>query len=213
MNTTTVVVLAVLWPAIGVLSGVLMARRGYDPLWILVALPLGPLFLPIALERIRRRPDVVEFGATGEPPRRGDGGTGPRILVGLDGSEHSDRALATVRRLFGAHCGLLVLAEVIPYDATEGVDRGLIDASSQRLSEMAAALGPTGVVHTEVLTGPPGPALRRFAEQQDMDLVVVGRRGHGRSARLLGSVSSDLVENSPVPVLVIEPPGPSAGPV
>ncbi|WP_313673838.1 universal stress protein [Mycolicibacterium sp.] len=205
MNSTVVVVLAVLWPLLGVLSGVLMARRGYDPLWILIALPLGPLFLPIALERIRRRPSVVEFGSTGEPPRRTGEGAATRVLVGLDGSEQSDRALETVLRLIGPHCGLLVLAEVVSYEATEGVTRTVVDDASQRLSEMAAGATTAGVVHTEVLTGSPGPALRRFAEQQDMDLLVVGRRGRGRSVRLLGSVSADLVENSSVPVLVIGP--------
>lgn len=205
MNTTTAVIIAVLWPVCGALSGVLMARRGYDPLWILVALPFGPLFLPIALERIRRRPGLVEFGAAGAPPRRGSESTGSRVLLGLDGSADSGRALETTLRLFGPQCGLLVLAEVVPYEATEGATREVIDAASQRLSETAARLVTGGVVHTEVLTGPPGPTLRRFADQQDMDLVVVGRRGRGGSARLLGSVSTDLVENSSVPVLVIEP--------
>ena len=63
VNTVTVVILVVLWLIVGGLSGVVMARRGYYPLWVLLAMPLGPLFIPIALERIRRRPDVVEFGA------------------------------------------------------------------------------------------------------------------------------------------------------
>jgi len=206
VSTTVIVVLAVLWPAVGVLSGVLMARRGYDPLWIVIALPLGPLFLPIALERLRRRPAVAEFGASGAPPSRTEDLTGPRVLVGMDGSEQSARALETVLTLFGPHCGLLVLAEVVSYEATEATTRSVIDAASQRLAGLAAGVGAACVVHTEVLTGPPGPALRRFAEQQDMDLLVVGRRGKGKSVRLLGSVSSDLVENSPVPVLVIEPP-------
>jgi nucleotide-binding universal stress UspA family protein len=38
-----------------------------------------------------------------------------------------------------------------------------------------------------------------------MDLLVAGRRGKGKSAGLLGSVTTYLVEHSPVPVLVIEP--------
>lgn len=198
-------ILAVLWPLTGVLSGILMVRRGYDPLWILVALPLGLLFLPIALERIRRRPAVAAFGAAGEPPKRGDPVSGTRVLVGLDGSEHSDRALEVILRLFGAQCGLLVLAEVVSFDATEAADTTAVDDASRRLTDIATGLTFGGEVHTEVLTGPPGPALSRFADQQDMDLLVVGRRGRGRSAGLVGSVSTFLVENSPVPVLVIEP--------
>ncbi len=205
MNTTTVVVLVVVWLSAGALSGVLMARRGYAPLWILLAMPLGPLFLPIALERIRRRPAVVEFGSTGAPPRRTDEGGGSRVLVGLDGSEQSDRALSTVLGLLGPRCALLVLAEVVSYDATEGVTSEAIDAAAQRLSEIAAGLTIAGVVHTEVLTGPAGQALRSFADRQDVDLLVVGRRGQGMSSRLLGSVSAELVQHSPVPVLVIGP--------
>ncbi len=205
MNTTTVVVLVVVWLSVGALSGVLMARRGYAALWILLAMPLGPLFLPIALERIRRRPAVVEFGSTGAPPRRPGESGGPRVLVGMDGSEQSDRALSTVLGLLGPHCALLVLAEVVSYEATEGVTTDVIDAASQRLSKVAASVKLAGVVHTEVLTGPAGQALRSFADRQDMDLLVVGRRGQGMSSRLLGSVSAELVEHSPVPVLVIGP--------
>ena len=126
------------------------------------------------------------------------------MLVGMDGSEQAASALETVLQLFGPRCGLLVLAEVVPFDATEGVTRTVIDAAAQRLSDVAVGV-TTGAVHTEVLTGPPGPALRRFAAEQDMDLLVVGRRGRGMSSRLLGSVSAELVEHSPVPVLVIEP--------
>lgn len=204
VSTTVVVVLSVLWPLIGLVTGLLMARRGYDPLWVLLALPLGPLFIPIALERIRRRPGVAEFGQTGEPPGRTGGGI--RVLVGLDGSEQSGLALETVLALFGTHCGLIVLAEVVPFDATESIRRDVIDAASDRLAAVAAWVSIAGSVHTEVLTGPPGPALRRFAEGQDMDVLVVGRRGKGRSGRMMGSVSADVVERSQIPVLVIEPP-------
>jgi nucleotide-binding universal stress UspA family protein len=74
------------------------------------------------------------------------------------------------------------------------------------LTSAAAAAGKSGVeVRFEVRAGPPGEALRQFAEDQDMDLLVVGRRGRGLSPRLLGSVSSDLVRHSHLPVLVIEP--------
>ena len=164
---------------VGLLAGLLMARRGYDPLWVLLALPLGPLFVPIALERIRRRPEVADFGAMGEPPRRTLGAAGSRVLVGMDGSVQSDRALETALALVGSDCSLLVLAEVVPFDATEAVTRDVIDGAKDRLAGVASGVTTAGVVHTEVLTGPPGPTLRRFAQEQDMDLLVVGRRGEG----------------------------------
>ena len=99
---------------------------------------------------------------------------------------------------------MLVLAEVVCYEATEDDTHAALDAASARLAASAARAG--GVpVRFEVLAGPPGETLRRFAEEQDMDLLVVGRRGRGLSARLLGSVSADLVHHSSVPVLVVEP--------
>jgi nucleotide-binding universal stress UspA family protein len=127
------------------------------------------------------------------------------VLVGLDGSADSERALATVLRLLRPQGGLLVLAEVIPFDSAERVTSGDIDAASARLADEAAGIDTAATLHAEVLTGPPGPALRRYAGQHDIDLLVVGRHGSGLSTRLLGSVSADLIENSSVPVLVIEP--------
>ncbi|ULE33525.1 universal stress protein [Mycobacterium sp. IDR2000157661] len=204
MDTTLVIALAVAWGVIGLLSGLWMARRGYDPLWILIALPLGPLFLPIAIERVQRRPGAAGPGEA-IPPHRSSADSRPRVLVGLDGSQESKRVLATVLRMFGPHCGLLVIAEVLHYEAADDVTGADVDAAKQRLATMAAQADCVGAVHTEVLAGAPSVALRQYAEQNDIDLLVVGRRGRGLSARVLGSVSADLVEHSAVPVLVIEP--------
>ncbi|MEO3760806.1 universal stress protein [Mycobacterium sp. B14F4] len=209
MTPTTTIVVIVAWAAVGLLSGLWMARRGHDPLWILIALPLGPLFVPVALERVQRRPGLATFGAKGAPPRRSGTASGPRVLVGLDGSAHSERALAMLLQLFGSRFGCLVLAQVVHFEAADDDTRAEVDAATQRLAALAADAGIGCTVHTEVLTGAPGPALREFARQQDMDMIAVGRRGQGVSARLLGSVSADLVENSSVPVLVLEPAGAS----
>ena len=158
-----------------------MARHGHDPLWTLIAVVLGPLFVPIAMERVQRRPEVARFGSAGAPPQRSEGRTELRILVGLDGSIESERGRATVLRLFGRHCGLLVLAEVVHFEAAEEAPSAEVDAAERHLSELVSDVQIAGVVHTEVLAGAPGPTLRGFAEQQDMDLLVVGRRGKGVS--------------------------------
>ncbi len=59
----------------------------------------------------------------------------------------------------------------------------MVDDAAQRLSELAAGVNNAGVVHTEMLTGPPGPALRRFAEQQDVDVLVVNAALHSATRR------------------------------
>ncbi|WP_308124059.1 universal stress protein [Mycolicibacterium xanthum] len=205
MNAATVLVLIIAWGLIGLLSGVWMARRGYDPLWILLAVPLGPLFFPIAVERVRRRPGFAgPAPASGTPPPD----AGPRVLIGLDGSPESEQTLATALRMLGSQCSLLVLAEVVHYEAAEDTDRVEMDAAARRLRAAAAPVDITGPVRTEVLVGAPGSALREFAEREGIDILVVGRRGRGLSRHLLGSVSNDLVTHSTVPVLVVEPPHP-----
>ena len=205
MGTTQVVALVVAWIVAGLGSGIWMARRGHDPLWILIALPLGALFIPIAIERVQRSPGLAAFGPKGAPPQRSTTSTALRVLVGLDGSAESERALATTLRLLGQRCGMLVLAEVVHFEAAEFASGSDAGAASRRLTKLADSADVAGVVHTEVLAGAPGPSLREFAEQQDIDLLVVGRRGRGRSARLLGSVSAEVVKHSSVPVLIIEP--------
>ena len=73
---------------------------------------------------------------------------------------------------------MLVLAEVVCYEATEDDTHAALDAASARLAASAARAGDVPV-RFKVLAGPPGETLRRFAEEQDMDLLVVGRRGRG----------------------------------
>ncbi len=204
MNTTLVVALVVAWIVVGLLAGLWMARHGHDPLWTLIAVVLGPLFVPIAWERVQHRPSPPSFGQKGAPPERSSTNTGLRVLVGLDGSAESERVLASTLRLFGAQCGLLVLAQVVNFEAAEFVTRTDVEAAEQRLAELANSVEVAGAVHTEVLAGAPGPTLCELAEKQDMDLLVVGRRGRGLSTRVLGSVSAGLVEHSAVPVLVME---------
>ncbi|HWM02548.1 MAG TPA: universal stress protein [Actinophytocola sp.] len=204
MNATVVVIFVVAWVVIGLVTGLWMARHGHDPLWTVIAVALGPLFVPIALERVERRPRLATSGPGGSPSSRSDTPGGPRVLVGLDGSPESMRALDAVLGLLDSRCGMLVLAEVVCYDVTEDDTHTALAAASERLAAAASRIDDVPVC-CEVLAGPPGETLRRFAEEQEMDLLVVGRRGRGLSTRLLGSVSTDLVQHSSVPVLVVEP--------
>lgn len=213
MDPLWIVTIAVGWVLLGAVVGLWMVRRGHDPRWAVIAVALGPIFAPIALELVERRPRLAASGPGALPDRIDDAGCGPRVLVGLDGSTESQQALTQVVDLLDSRCGLLMLAEVVCFDATEDHMQTELTAATERLTRAAAAAGASasGVeVRFEVLAGPPGEALRRFAEDQDMDLIVVGRRGRGLSPRLLGSVSSDLVHHSHLPVLVVEPASPTS---
>lgn len=204
MNPFEVVMVALGWVLVGVAGALWMVRRGHDPRWAVIAVALGPIFVPIALERVERRPRLAVSGPA--PPEREEKTRhGPRVLIGLDGSVESQEALDWVLGILGSHSRILMLAEVVCYDATEDVADADVIAASQRLSSSAArAQDVGGQIRFAVLAGPPAEALRWFAEDQGVDLIVVGRRGRGLSTRLLGSVSSGLVRHSRLPVLVVE---------
>ncbi|WP_299445639.1 universal stress protein [uncultured Phycicoccus sp.] len=204
-----------IWIGTGLITGLWMARRGHDWRWTPIAVALGPLFVPIALERVERRPRVVRASGDELPPRP-VGPDGPRVLVGIDGSAESDAAVQTAVTLLRPVHAPLVLAEVVSYDEADPQTPAAVEAAEANLREAALTLGDLSV-NLEVLAGPPGEALRRYATEHDMDVIVVGRRGRGLSERVLGGVSTHLLRHSEVPVLVVEPstsptaPAPSAG--
>ncbi|WP_229390638.1 universal stress protein [Methanosarcina sp. DH2] len=61
------------------------------------------------------------------------------------------------------------------------------------------------VVEPVLLEGHPANELVRYAEEEKMDIIVMGTRGKtGIDRLLLGSVAENVVRNSKVPVMVIK---------
>ena len=134
-----------------------------------------------------------------------------RIVVGIDGSEDSRRALDWAILLasqFGAEVvavhaiGLLAhLSEGPPVPSHSHLDelRTLFE------SEWCAPLTASGVPHRlSMLDGPPVPVLLAASDRESADLIVVGSRGTGGFAELLlGSTSHQVAEHSRRPVLVV----------
>lgn len=201
MNATFEILFVIAWLLAGLLSALWLARHGHSPLWIPIGLVLGPFFVLIALDRAHRHPELVAGG----PPQTAAPRTGPRVMVGFDGSAESQHALDMAVDIAAGRQGAVTLAEVLSYDdVVEGDSTPMIETTTRRLAEVTARVSAVPAEY-EVLVGPPGSALRDFADKQDADLIVVGRHGRGLSERLLGSVSADLVAHSAVPVLVVEP--------
>jgi nucleotide-binding universal stress UspA family protein len=72
------------------------------------------------------------------------------------------------------------------------------------LRQAAAPLqAPSRIVDTKVVRGRPASALLEEAAALQPDVLVIGTRGHGPLATiLLGSVSAEIVDHAPCPVLV-----------
>jgi nucleotide-binding universal stress UspA family protein len=136
------------------------------------------------------------------------------IAVGVDGSPESWRALQMTARLteaFGGHI------DVLHARALEGFGATADGGAPPPLSETFAALEDQA--HDEardlldhrglswsfsVRLGRPAEVLLNFQRESAVELIVVGSRGQGLAARsVLGSTATELVNLSPVPVLVV----------
>ncbi len=146
----------------------------------------------------------------------------PGITVGIDGSDHSGRALEwAVREAAVRHTPLTVLTVqkpaatgsswgasaavpyAYPYDedlATQALK--MAREETDRTLEKANPGSRPPSVTVKAVTGLPAEVLLRAAEGADM--LVVGSRGAGGFERLLlGSVSTQVIHHARCPVVVI----------
>lgn len=137
------------------------------------------------------------------------------IVVGTDGSDNGQRAVAAAADLGSRLEGRLVLVHA--FEPLAHLDRigpnanfaDVEDEVSQVLEEeWAAPARDRGVaVETRVAHGVPAEVLLDVADEEEADLVVVGARGLGRLKVLtMGSTSSKVVQASRRPVLVVPAP-------
>jgi len=140
-----------------------------------------------------------------------------KILVGLDGSTGSARALAWAIELAKALDGEIVAVHVVELLTPSALGLGLApielpddwvdDLRSRFENEWSAPLKQSGVRYRTVFeTGAPAPALIAIAREEQPDLIVTGSRGLGGFGELLlGSVSHQLVLHAKLPVVVVPP--------
>jgi nucleotide-binding universal stress UspA family protein len=134
-----------------------------------------------------------------------------RVLVAMDFSEMSERALAGVLPLLGEGARL-TMAHVVPRDISMGVWPAWDDAYENAVKASFAELRgrfqiPESMTAEElVLYGDPARELLKQAETMHADLIVAGTHGHNIIARaLLGRVSTKLIRGAHCSVFVVPP--------
>ncbi len=143
----------------------------------------------------------------------------PGILVGVDGSEHSRRALGwAVKEAARLHLSLTVLTVRPPaprpathifwniplLDEEDGQEHERERKAVQDFVNLAAQETGDAIpeITVEVVAGDAAEELIRASH--DAELLVVGRRGSGGFAKLhLGSVSSKVTHHAACPTVVI----------
>ena len=146
-----------------------------------------------------------------------------RIVVGVDGSPHSRRAVALVGRLAPPPGGRVTCVRVIetvrlpsmPFVPARmraqleaqaaAMDRSRRAVARRQLEAAVSALAKAGWrARGVVRAGQPLPELLAAIRAERADLLVLGARGAGAVRHfLLGSVVDAALKRSPVAVLVV----------
>jgi nucleotide-binding universal stress UspA family protein len=176
-------------------------------------------------------PATAEAPADRATPAGAGGERAPRVLVGLDGSEHALAALdpaSDLARVLGASLHLLrVVVPTVPASVeVAGLGVGVWGAwppaafDYDPTAELAAARDylesvATGVrarehaVQVAVERGPAAATIVDYAREQAMDAIVLATHGRGGLARLvLGSVAYETARTASVPLLLVRPTSP-----
>jgi nucleotide-binding universal stress UspA family protein len=141
-----------------------------------------------------------------------------RVLVAIDGSEPAGLAIDLVANVAWPPGTDILVAQAVetgaglfggpwPALATFQTDRleAAVRAEAHRnVNQARERLARPGLsVESVVFRGRPATAIIDRARDMQADLVVVGSRGHGTiESMLLGSVSAEVVDHTPAPVLV-----------
>lgn len=190
----------------GPAPGVLLAsvdRAGVDML-VLGARGLGGfeglLLGSVTQQCVEHSPCPVVVLRGEQPPMEGP------ILVGLDGSEGSRRALTWALDLAGATGSGLVAVHA----PGTGASNTVLGQAAHALEDWCAPIRERGIAHQQRIEGGEArTALERAADETDAALLVVGARGLGPvRGLLLGSVAGYVVRYAKRPIAVV--PGPRA---
>jgi nucleotide-binding universal stress UspA family protein len=137
-----------------------------------------------------------------------------RILIATDGSPSAEEAVDVGLELAREHDASVFIVHVAPavdvapwapFSMAAGAPHDVMPEDRVALDEAVATAEARGVhASGEVLRGVAIDQIVAAAESHDVDLIVLGSRGHGAVVRAaLGSVSMGVLHKTHRPVLVV----------
>jgi nucleotide-binding universal stress UspA family protein len=135
-------------------------------------------------------------------------------LIATDGSDSSNDAVDLGLELASEHGSMVYVVHVEPaVDIAPWSGVGMAVAAQHVPSEQDRAPLDDAVTRAEergvpvidkLLTGPAVEEIVAFADAHDVDLIVIGSRGHGTVvSAILGSVSLGVLRETRRPVLIV----------
>lgn len=143
-----------------------------------------------------------------------------KIIAAIDFSPLSDAVISHAAAMASGNSATVIIVhaaapnpDFVGYEVGPQYVRdaraGELRHEHSELHKRAEALRAQGLEAKALLVdGPTVETILSVAKEQDADLLVVGSHGHGALARMfLGSVSTEIVHHSQIPVLVVPMPG------
>lgn len=135
------------------------------------------------------------------------------ILVAVDGSPHSSRAADHALKIVSFHPeSLLEIVYVIDADHVKSDvlhhwnSHDEISIRKHRVVDVEEKVKQAGVRYqTTILNGVPGPTIVKYANENEVDLIVLGSRGlNVLQEFVLGSVSHKVAKRANCPVMIVK---------
>lgn len=141
-----------------------------------------------------------------------------RILIATDGSEQNKKAVIHAVELAEHHAAELHAVYVMDIKSDYGPKSYLsTDISTKGLETFLRQEGEAAIQYVEdlaknegldikkwIVQGHPAEEIMKLAEEQSVDLIVMGTLGRsGIEKFLLGSVADKVIRNSNIPVLTV----------
>jgi nucleotide-binding universal stress UspA family protein len=139
-----------------------------------------------------------------------------KILFPIDFSESSQKIIPyvlTLAQAFHSRVHLLYVVRDfqyltsfhVPHPSLDQLETEVLANAQEMITRVGEENFPPGYV-TRVSRGDAATEIIQYAETEKMDLIIMGTHGRkGLDRTLFGSVAGNVVKNSPVPVMVINP--------
>lgn len=135
-----------------------------------------------------------------------------KILIAADGSDHSVRAAQYAIELADRFSSSIEIVYVVDGDKSKtdvlhfGDKHALERMRIDKLSKVEKLIDDSKIDYEfHILHGEPGPMIVKFANENDIDCVVIGSRGLNKlQTFLLGSVSHKVAKRVDCPVLIVK---------
>ncbi|MCF8034004.1 MAG: universal stress protein [Desulfarculaceae bacterium] len=140
------------------------------------------------------------------------------ILYPVDFTEHHAKVLPLVKEMvekLGAALHTLHVVEdlshysnfFVPHPSLDKMEGDIKAGALKKMDKFVKDhFADSGAVTTDVVSGQPAAEIIKYAQANNVDLIITATHGRkGLEHAIFGSVAENVVRNSPVPVLSINP--------